>query len=205
MGPHPEALIAAARLQTDQSLGQLLDLYRGYLGFLARTEVGPQLQRKFDPSDLVQETLLDAHRQFSHFQGSTEAQFLAWLRRILAGKTANMVRHYFAAQGRDVRQEIEGQLTASFDRRSLQLSQMAVAGSESPSQHLVQREQAVIVAEALQTLPEDYRQVLLLRHWEDLTFPQIALQMQRTVDSVEKLWLRAVGKLRQTMQRGALS
>lgn len=205
MTTDPDQRIAAARLRADEELGPLLDLYRGYLGLLARMEVGPKLQRKVDPSDLVQETLLDAHRQFPRFEGTTEAQFLAWLRRILAGKAANTVRHYLGTQGRNIQQELEGQLSESFDRMSGHLSQLAVATSGSPSQHVLKREQSVMIADALQELSDDYRQVIVLRHWDELTFPEIAERMNRTVDSVEKLWLRAVSKLRQTVGRGALS
>lgn len=204
MNLQPELLIAAARLHADQELGPLLDLYRSYLGLLARFEVGPRLQRKIDPSDLVQETLLDAHRQFSRFEGTTEAQFLAWLRRILAGRAANTVRHYLGTQSRNVQQELEVQLNESFERASGHLSQIAIATSESPSQHAQRREQAVLIADALHQLPDDYRDVIVLRHWDELTFPDIAQRLNRSVDSVEKLWLRALGKLKQTVARSHL-
>jgi RNA polymerase sigma-70 factor, ECF subfamily len=156
-----------------------------------------------DPSDLVQETLLDAHRQFAHFEGTTEAQFLAWLRRILAGKAANTVRHYLGTQSRNLQQELEVDLSLSFDRVSLHLSQLATAAEPSPSQQYLHREQSVLIADALQRLPDDYREVIVLRHWDDLTFPQIAERMQRSVDSVEKLWMRALAKLKQTVAMGA--
>lgn len=199
MPPDPEQLIADARLKADVALGPLLDSYRGYLGLLAKCEVGPKLQRKIDPSDLVQETLLDAHRQFSRFEGTTEAQFLSWLRQLLAGKVANTVRCYFGTQSRSIQQEMEGQFADSFGRFSGILSRLAVTDSESPSRQASRREQSVIVANALMQLPSDYRTVIVLRHWEELTFPEIASQMGRSVDSVEKLWLRALGKLRQTV------
>lgn len=204
MDPQPDQLIAAARLHADQELGPLLNLYRSYLGLLAKIEVGPRLQRKVDPSDLVQETLLDAHRQFARFQGTTEAQFLAWLRRILAGRAANTVRHYLGTQSRNVQHELESQLNESFDRASGHLSQMAIATTESPSQQVQRREQSVIIADALAQLPDDYRDVIVLRHWDDLTFPEIAQRLNRSVDSVEKLWLRALGKLKLTVARSHL-
>lgn len=199
----PDPRISAARQQTQRELGPLLEMYRGYLGMLARMEVGPRLQRKVDPSDIVQETLLDAHRQFARFEGTTEAQLLVWLRRILAGKAANTVRHYLGTQGRNIQRELEGQLSESFDRLSGRLQQLAATTSATPSQHLLRREQSVLIADALQQLPENYREVILLRHWEDLTFPQIAERMQRSVDSVEKLWLRALAKLKQVAAEGA--
>jgi RNA polymerase sigma-70 factor (ECF subfamily) len=72
-----------------------------------------------------------------------------------------------------------------------------LAGSlASPSQQAVQREQAVLLADALERLPKDYRDIIILRHLEGLTFPEVARRMERTVDSVEKLWLRALARLR---------
>ncbi|MBI5760211.1 MAG: sigma-70 family RNA polymerase sigma factor [Planctomycetales bacterium] len=193
----PDQMIADAKLEGEQAWGRLLEMYRNYLSLLARMEVGQRLQRKLDASDLVQETFLDAHRNFANFEGRTEAQFLAWLRTILAGKAANTIRHYIGTQGRDIR--LEQELSASFDLSSLRLDQLATASVASPSQQAIRREQAVMMADTLQRLPEDYREVILLRHWEELSFPEIAARMKRTVDSVEKLWVRALARLRQVV------
>ncbi len=160
---HPDELIVVAKREGEQELGRLLELYRGYLLLLARVEVGHRLQRKLDPSDLVQETFLDAHRNFARFEGSTEAQFLAWLRRILASKTANTVRRYLGTQGRDIRQELEDNLTQSFHQSAHRLQQLATPSAASPSRHAMRREQSVMMADALQGLPEDYRDVLVQR------------------------------------------
>ena len=167
---------------------------------MARVEVGRRLQRKIDASDLVQEACLEAHRCFDRFDGTTEAQFLAWLRTILARRVAKTVRHYVGTQGRDIRQELENDLTASFERAGQRLADLAIPRAEHPSQQILKREQAVLLADALEELPPDYREVMLLRHWEDLTFPQIAERMDRTVDSVQKLWIRALARLRTTME-----
>ena len=180
-------------------VGPLLEQYKGYLLILARVELGRQIQRKLDPADLVQETFLDACRNFALFRGSTEAALLVWLRQILAGKTANALRHYLGTQARDTRREFEQDLTRSFDRSAQRLRQLATASEASPSRIAMRREQAVIVANALQGLPAHYREVLLLRHWDELTFPSIAQRMGRSVPSVEKLWVRALTKLRHTM------
>lgn len=192
--------IAASRQAGAQGIGDLVDLYRNYLLLLARVEVGRRLQRKVDASDLVQEACLEAHRCFDHFDGTTEAQFLAWLRTILARRVAKTVRHYLGTQGRDIRQELENDLTQSFERAGKRLANLAIPRAEQPSQQVLKREQAVLLADALEALPPDYREVMLLRHWEDLTFPQIAERMDRTVDSVQKLWIRALGRLRTTME-----
>src|SRR5437762_2817049 len=98
---NPEELLRQAKSGREASLGALLELYRSYLGLLARVEIGRRLQGKVDPSDLVQETFLEAHRNFPRFEGDNERQFLNWVRQILAARVANLVRHYLGTQGRD--------------------------------------------------------------------------------------------------------
>ncbi len=198
MNPNPDELLMAARAQGPPALGPLLELYRNYLRLLARVEIGRRLQGKLDASDLVQETLLEAHRNFPRFQGTGEPQFVGWLRQILAAKVANLVRHYFGTQGRDVR--LEQSLAADVDHSSRLLGKDLVASLTSPSLRAVRREQAVLLADALERLPGDYREVIILRHLEGLPFPQVALRMQRTEDSVQKLWVRALARLRQVFE-----
>ncbi len=190
----PGQLIQEAKKGGDAVLGSLLELYRNYLRLLARIEIGRRLQGKLDASDLVQETFLEAHRHFARFQGTEEPQFVSWLRQILAARVANQVRHYFGTQGRNVR--LEQELAVELDNSSRMLGHELAASLASPSQQAVEREQAVLLADALELLPVDYRDVIILRHLEGLTFPEVARRMERTQDSVEKLWLRALARLR---------
>jgi RNA polymerase sigma-70 factor (ECF subfamily) len=191
----PGQMILEARAGGEAGIGPLLELYRNYLRLLARIEIGRRLQGKVDASDLVQDTFLDAHRNFARFRGSDEPQLVSWLRHILAAKVANLLRHYLGTQGRDVR--LEQELAAELDNSSRVLGHELAASITSPSQQAAQREQAVVLADALQKLPDDYREVIIHRHLEGLTFPEVALRMQRSQDSVEKLWLRALARLRQ--------
>lgn len=191
-----DELIERARAGDLSLLGQALERYRRYLTLLAQIEIGRQLQSKLDAADVVQETFLEAHRQFDRFLGTGE-QFGRWLRQILAGTLAGQIRRYLGTQGRDVR--LEQQLVQSIDQSSAALDEVLIASVSTPSQQATRREQDVLLADALTRLPEDYRDVIVLRHLEGLTFPEVARRMKRTVDSVEKLWLRALGKLRQTL------
>jgi len=193
----PEQLVGLARAGSTPAMGNLLELYRNYLELLARVQVGRRLQGKVDAADLVQETFLAAHAGFSEFRGVTEAELVAWLRQILASRLAKLVRYYYGTQGRDVR--LERDLAESIDQSSRALDQQLVASHSSPSQQAARREQAVILANALGQLPEHYREVLILRHLEGLTFPEIARRLDRTLDSVEKLWTRGLGQLRQLL------
>jgi RNA polymerase sigma-70 factor (ECF subfamily) len=190
-------MIADVKAGNNAILGDLLHLYANYLDLLARMAIGRRLQGKVDPADLVQETFLEAHRNFARFQGSDEPQFVSWLRQILAAKVANLVRHYFGTQGRDVR--LEKELAAELNNSSQMLAKDLVASLTSPSQQAARREQAVLLADALKAIQPDYREVIVLRHLEGLTFPEIARRMDRTQDSVEKLWLRGLARLRQAL------
>src|SRR5262245_15723438 len=110
----PEKLLCLARMEESQALGQLLELYRGYLALLARLQIGRRLQGKVDASDVVQETFLEAYRHFPQFRGTTEAELVSWLRQILAARLAKLVRRYLGTRRRDVRMERE--LVAELDQ-----------------------------------------------------------------------------------------
>ncbi|SRR5581483_8881792 len=195
----PEQLLQEARGGDAATLGRLLELYRRYLALLARVQIGQRLRGKVDASDLVQETFLEAHRNFARFRGSSEPELVRWLRQILAANLADLLRRYLGTQGRDVR--LEREIEDAFDRSSVLLDRGLVAPQSSPSQQAMRREQAVLLADALAQLPEDYREVLVLRHLEGLSFPEVARQMGRTIASVEKLWMRGLARLRQIISR----
>ena len=189
-----EKLIEAARGGDQAVLGQLLASYQNYLRLLARIEIGRRLRGKVDASDVVQETFLEAHRHFLNFEGHAGGQFTQWLRAILATTLANTVRRYLGTQARDLR--LERELAADLDQSTCALGQILVDPHSSPSQQVMRGEQSLIVAEAMARLPEDYQSVLVLRHLEGLTFPQVAERMGRSLDSVEKLWLRGLTRLK---------
>jgi RNA polymerase sigma-70 factor (ECF subfamily) len=193
----PEFLLQQARLGNGAALGQLLELYRDYLGLLARLQIGRRLQGKVDAADLVQDTFLTAYSYFVQFQGTTEGEIIGWLRQILASRLGDLLRRYCGTQRRDVR--LERELAGELDQSSRVLDQGMIAKQSSPSQQAARREQAVLLADALGQLPEDYREVIILHHLEDLNFPEVARRMGRTIDSVKNLWIRALARLRRTM------
>jgi RNA polymerase sigma-70 factor, ECF subfamily len=192
--PDPEELLQQARARSGVALGRLLELYRNYLTLLARLQIGRRLQGKVAASDLVQETFLNAHRDFAGFRGTTEEELAGWLRQILVTNVAMLVRRYCGTQRRDLR--LERDLGVEMDASSRVLDRGFVARAGSPSQQAARREQAVLLADALGQLPEDYREVIILRHLEGRNFPEIAEQMERTVEAVKKLWARALVRLR---------
>ena len=195
--PELPVLLLQARGGKESALGQLLESYSQYLTLLARVQIGRHLQGKVDAGDVVQEVFLEAHRQFPNFRGGSEGELTAWLRRILAGQLALTIRKFLGTRGRDVK--LERDLGVQLDQSSQVLDRGFMASGSTPSQHVSRREQALILAESLDRLPPDYREVIILRHLEELPFAEVASRMNRSEDSVQKLWVRALASLRRSM------
>ena len=195
--PETEQLLADARQGNHSALGQLIDEFRTYLALLARVQLHRYLQAKLDDSDLVQETCLQAHQGFGQFRGKTEAEFMHWLRKIMAHTAANMIRHY-SQQKRDVR--IEQQFERELDRSSISLGNIVAAPDSSPSQRVARRERAKIFADAIAALKDEYREIVILHHLEGNSMAEVAEKMGRTANSVQKLWARAIVQLRHILK-----
>jgi RNA polymerase sigma-70 factor (ECF subfamily) len=193
----PELLLQQARAGDAGALGRLLELYRAYLRLLARTVMGGGVRLRLDPSDLVQETFLEAHRDFAQFVGRSERELLGWLRQILVRNLADQAKHQ-QAKGRDYRRQES--LDALLHRPSPSVEQALAAGATTPGALAVRQEQTRLLGAALAELPADYRQVLLLRHMERLKFADIAQRMDRSPGAVRMLWTRALEKLSQLLE-----
>jgi RNA polymerase sigma-70 factor (ECF subfamily) len=192
-----EQLLLRSRAGDGPALGQLLETYRPYLLLLARLQIGRRLRGKVDAADLVQETFLQAHRRFPHFAGTSEGELVSWLRQILATTTAGLLRSYLGRKCRDLR--LEHQLVLELDQSSRCLESGLHAKASSPSHQAARREQAVLLAAALDQLPAAYREVIILRHLEGMTFPEVAERMGRSLDSVKNLWARGLAQLRRSL------
>jgi RNA polymerase sigma-70 factor (ECF subfamily) len=189
----PEVILAEARAGDVAARGRLLEEYRQYLRLLARTLIGGALRARIDASDLVQETFLKAHREFDAFSGECERELVAWLRQILVRNLADQARRH-RSQGRDYRRQES--LEAMLERSSIAAQEAMAAPQSSPSVRAGRREQAVLLANALDRLPADYREVFVLRNLEHVPVEQIAERMGRSVNAVHKLWARALAALR---------
>ena len=172
--------------------------YRSYLGVLARAMLrtsGP-VGRKVDASDVVQEVLLQAHVSLPQFRGTTSAEMEAWLRKILANKLTDAVRH-FIRQKRDAALErsIRETLTSSAGR-----FQRLAANQTSPSQYVLRQEREIRLAEALSALPEEQRTAVEWHHLAGYSVAEIASEMGRTKASVAGLLRRGLKGLRENLK-----
>lgn len=182
--------------RTAESDERPLEAYRDYLRLLARTHLGPRLQAKLDASDIVQQTILQAHQAQAQLRGTTEAEKLAWLRTILANVLAAALRR-FQSKARDIARErsLEGELDLSSSR----LECLLAADQTSPSQRAVRCEELLRLAAALTRLPEDQRQVVELHYMKGLPVADVAEQIGRTRAAVVGLLFRGLKKLRRLL------
>jgi RNA polymerase sigma-70 factor (ECF subfamily) len=185
------ALISAARTGASREVGELLDICRQYLLLVANEELDVRLRAKLGASDVVQQTLLEAQLTFDHFSGDSEAALLGWLRKILKNNLADARRCYLIADKRCVTREQSLHEYQAGNR----LAEALVADASSPSSHLIREELVDVVQGAMGRLSADDREVLLLRHRDHLTFPQIGARMNRTSDAARMLWWRAFERL----------
>ena len=157
-----EQLLDRARQGHIEPLGQLLQLYRNYLTILASTQFDRRLGRRMNPSDLVQETMLAAHRDFGSFRGGTERELLAWLRQILIHCLHHAVEAHLTTKMRDVRREVcIEQASVTLDRSAVTFARTPADPGPSPSTVASHRERAVVLADRLAMLRPEYRDVIV--------------------------------------------
>jgi RNA polymerase sigma-70 factor, ECF subfamily len=195
-----ESLIRRARNDDADARNELFDACRAYVRFLARSHVESWIQAKVDSSDLVQQTLLEAHQAFSGFDGTTEAEWLAWLKQILRHNATDFVRR-FGARKRRARLEV-ALGTGGESTMFRGVSEQAGSG-ETPSMILSKHEQQILLAQALETLPPDYQEVIVLRNMQRLPFDEIGQLMNRSRPAVQMLWMRALKRLQTELERHA--
>jgi RNA polymerase sigma-70 factor, ECF subfamily len=190
-------LISQARQGDAECRERLFELCRSYLGFVARSQVETWLRRKVDASDLVQETMLEAYRDFDRFQGGSEQEWLAWLKRILAHNAADFVRRYRGTAKREAGREIPFR---DPDDSLARGAPEPAADQPTPSQEFLQIDTELRVTAALAEMPEDYQEVIVLRNLQRLPFNEVAERMNRTRPAVQMLWMRAIKKLQEMME-----
>jgi RNA polymerase sigma-70 factor (ECF subfamily) len=194
-------LLEQARLGDAEAIGRVLQLYRNYLTILATTQMNRRLRRRVSPSDLVQDAMLAAYGDFAKFRGGSERELLAWLRQILINCLHHVIETHMRAKMRDMRREISvEQVSATLDRSACNFAQMLADRGPSPSAPLQQRERAVALADQLARLPPKYRDVIVLRNLQGLSFDEVADRMDRKPGTVRMLWLRAIEKFKQIYQ-----
>lgn len=182
-----QATLERARLGDAAALGRLLESYRPYIRIIVRAFRDHRLQARVDDSDLIQDALLEAHRSFAGFRGTTVAELTSWLRKIVRRTVGHTIRGHIGTGKRDLDRECP---TADLDVQF-------VDDGSSPSAQAIRHEQAACVAEAVARLPEDMQQVLLGRHMDGLSYAILAERLERTEAAVRVLYTRALRRFRE--------
>jgi RNA polymerase sigma-70 factor (ECF subfamily) len=187
--------LSAARAGSREALGHVLEACRGRLLLMAQRQLGPQLQAKAGASDLVQGTLVDAIRDFGHFQGQSEGELLQWLSRLLLNNLGDFIRQYRGTGKRQIDREVRIDQDDSSDERG-----GLAAVLPTPSGEVMAREQAVALRQILEGLPGDYRRVIMLRYQEERSFDEIGNLLGMTANAARKLLLRAIERVNRELE-----
>lgn len=182
-----ERWLLAARDGSHDDLGRALEACRGYLLIMAESELGSTIRPKAGASDLVQESLLDAHRGFGQFRGRSRAEFLAWVEQILRFNLADLGRRYRGAALRSVARE------------ELLTGAVPETRTDAQPDQLVATETAARLHSAVAELPDEARTVITWRHQEGLGWEEIGSRLGKSAEAARKVWFRAVERLRKTL------
>ncbi len=191
-----QELVALARGGDQAARDRIFDTCRTYLLLVAKRDLDNRLHAKCGPSDIVQDVLMRAAANFESFYGESQDALFAWLREILKNEITGVARRYVTAAKRDVRRES----VASTDSRFWGQMDRFVDSQLTPASQTALHEEAALLREALLRMPEDYRDVLLMRNWERKSFREIAEKLDRSENAAKKLWARALSRLETELQ-----
>jgi RNA polymerase sigma-70 factor (ECF subfamily) len=190
--------LAAARRGSSVALGQALETCRLYLLGIADEQLVADLRAKGGASDIVQQTFLEAQRDFAGFHGDSAEELRYWLRKLLLHNIADFTRRYRSAGKRQIAREV----ALARDSSAESVEKVLPTDTPTPSGRAIAREELVALHRALDRLPDTYRKVITWRYLEEQPFEEIAKRLDRSENAVRKLWLRAVERLRGDMDLG---
>lgn len=204
----PTELMEKARAGEAEALGELCALYRNYLRMVVRTGLGPRLRERVELSDVVQEALVEVVRQFPQFTGQNEAALVGWLRRLVGQKLADLGRYHSRAKrsagGSDVPLDAPADGGGGGDGEHAggggRLLDVLALSQTSPSEAASRRELIVLLADALEGLPESESEVLWLYHADGLSFEAIGERLGISRKSVRGIWARGLKSLKRTLE-----
>src|SRR5262245_52451024 len=177
-------LLKRARQGDHYALGELLECFRPAMQDWARQFLSPLLAQKVGASDLVQETCLDAMRDFGAARVTDAAGLETWLATLLANNLKDWQRKFTMSKKRNLRRE---RPLGDVESKQGLVAAMLASGDSSPESRLLKRESNDLVTQALDRLPRGYRQVIIWRNDERQSWAEIAQRLERSEDAVRML------------------
>ena len=172
-----------------------LEAHRQLLLVLAQTQLGKKLRRKLDPEDLVQEVMQRAYKSFPGFEFPADSEKVkAWLLTIMGNVLKDLLKH-FAADKRGLAREQS--VAIDLQQSALGIEAFLAAEQTSPSMAASRSEEMLKLANALKQIPEDAREVIIMKHLQNKSLQEISDATGRTLPSVAGLMRRGLARLRE--------
>ena len=187
-------LIRQAREGDDSALGLIVSRLRNYLLLVANAEMQPSIRSKFCGSDIIQQSMLEAHQAIGAFRGTTESELKAWLKKIVLSNLVDETRRYQKTRKRDTSREVPVDWHAQpLAQPNGQTASWMVSKNEFDQQLFI----------AIHELPARQRHVIEARHRDAMPYSKIAVELNITEDAARKLWTRGVNSLKRTLSKSA--
>jgi RNA polymerase sigma-70 factor (ECF subfamily) len=194
------ALLDRLRAGDPDAAGELFELHRDRLRRMLTVRMDRRVARRISPDDVLQEAFLDVAGRVGEYLADPAVPFYVWLRFLVVQRMLMAHRAHLGAKGRDVRQEADsaGGAFASPDSMAGQF----VGRFTSPSQAAIRRELQDKLREALEAMDPLDREVLALRHFEELGNAEAAAVLGITKDAASKRHVRALKRLKEILSEG---
>ena len=197
------AALAAAGPDADETRAEftaLFDEQRARLQRLIRRRIDPRLQGRFDDSDVLQETYIEAAARFTAYRARPDMPADRWLQFLAHQKLMELARRHLAVAGRSVRREAARLTAGSSAAEPAELAEALLGALTSPSGAAIRDEARDLVRSALETLDPSDRDVLALRHFEQLSHSEAARVLGLTPAASSKRYVRALRRLREALE-----
>ncbi len=191
-----DELLAQAAAGDETALTQLFTRYRKRLKQMIRLRLNRRLQGRIDDSDILQEAYLEAAKRLPEYLAKKPLPFFLWLRRLTGEKLIDAHRRHLGAKMRDAGQDVSlhrGPMPAA---SSASLAAQLLGHLTSPSQAAIKAETRLRVQEALNGMDPLDREILALRHFEQLSNPEVAETLGLNESTASSRYLRALKRLK---------
>jgi RNA polymerase sigma-70 factor (ECF subfamily) len=199
MQPSPsetQRRVDRARRGDQQALGELLEQYRGRLRRMVALRLDPRLNGRVDPSDVIQEGCIDATRRLSEYAVDPSTPFYIWLRFLVGQRIVDIHRRHLGVQARQAGREVSIDRGPMLEASTAALAAQLLGKLTSPSQAAVRAERKIRLQEALNAMDPTDREVLILRHYEQMTNSEAALVLGLDKSAASKRYTRALVRLK---------
>jgi RNA polymerase sigma-70 factor, ECF subfamily len=183
-----------------EAVAELYSSYRERLGRMVRFRMDPRLSGRVDPEDILQEAYMEIARRIQDYLDEPTVPLFVWLRQITWQILVDTHRRHLVAKARNVNAEVN-RLPPDVGMTSVSLAARLVGGLTSPSQAILREERLVQVRDALDEMDEIDREVLALRHFEQLTNNEVAEVLGLQKAAASNRYVRALGRLKQILDR----